>query len=272
MTGQAIELRDSTGRLLATRVTDADGRYAFQAPAAGTYGVRFSDAAWRALRLDWLPTTTGSYYPRVTVPVGGPTVVDFGWRPLVRSSQAGAPVAAYTGPSGLRVETYTDAVTPEEIHRQVLLGLVGVEARTVTIRFGLTESGQTVAGWQGTPGSFSSYAAMVYFGYGSWLDGGDQGLAHEYGHAWAYYYDIIVQQETGFARYLAARGLAGDERIGTAYKWYPAELIAEDYRQLFGSDTAKLAWPLNRDIPPADQVPGLRDWFLDTFMVAPPPA
>ena len=79
-----------------------------------------------------------------------------------------------------------------------------------------------------------------------------------------------MQQEPAFAGYLAARGLTGDARVGTTYQWYPAEMIAEDYRELFGSENAKLAWQLNRDIPAPDDVPGLRDWFLNTFMVAPP--
>ena len=270
MPGQAIELRDASARLIGTRLTDTTGRYAFTVPTAGTYQVRFADDAWRELRLSWVPTTTGSLYPRFTAEVQGATVLDFGWRPMARSTQVLWPIATYTGPSGLRVETYSDAVPPDEIYREVMLGLVGAEAQFVTVRFDLNQNAQTAAGWQGTPGSYSNYAAIVYAGYDFWLDGGDQGLAHEYGHAWSYYYDVIVQQESGFGSYLAARGLAGDPRVGTTYQWYPAEMIAEDYRELFGSENAKLAWQMNRDIPAPDQVPGLRDWFLNAFMVAPP--
>jgi hypothetical protein len=267
---QTINLRSAGGSRLATTSTDANGHYVFTDLATGTYEVAYSDDAWRAVRADWVPTTTGSLYPRVTQQVLAATVVDFGWRPMIRSTQATAPIATYTGPSGLRVETYNDAVPPAEIYREVMLGLVGAEAPSVTVRFDLNQSAQTVAGWQGTPGSYANYRAVVYSGYDFWLDGGDQVLSHEYGHAWSYYYDVIVQQESGFATYLAARGLAGDPRVGTTYPWFPAEMIAEDYRELFGSDNAKLAWQLNREIPPPDQVPGLRDWFLNTFRVAPP--
>jgi hypothetical protein len=270
MAGQAIELRGATGNLIATRLTDAAGGYSFLGLTAGTYQVGFTNDAWRALRLDWVPTTTGTLKARFTSLVQGPTVLDFGWRPMVRSTQIYAPMASYTGPSGLQVEAYNDAVLPEEIYRELMLGLVGTEARLVTVRFDLNQSAQTAAGWQGTPGSYSNYAAVVYAGYDFWLDGGDQGLSHEYGHAWSYYYARIVQQESGFDRYLAARGLTDDPRVGTTYQWYPAEMIAEDYRELFGSENAKLAWQLNRDIPAPDDVPGLRDWFLNTFMVAPP--
>jgi hypothetical protein len=216
-----------------------------------------------------VPTTTGSLVPSVTTSIVEPTIVDFGWRPMVRSTYLYSPIDTYVGPSGLRVETYNDAVAPEEIYREVMLGLVGPEARFITVRFDLSQSAQTAAGWQGAPGTYTSFAAIVYAGYDFWLDGGDRGLSHEYGHAWSYYYDRIVQQESAFQRYLAARGLAGDARVGSEYKWYPAEMIAEDYRELFGSENAKLAWHLNRDIPAPDDVPGLRYWFLTTFTVAP---
>lgn len=270
MAGQAIELRDTSGRLIGSRLSDANGGDAFTGLTAGTsYEVRFGDDAWRALRLDWVPTTTGTLKPRFTTSVQGPTVLDFGWRPMVRSPLLYSPVASYTGPSGLRVETYSDAVAPQEIYNELMLGLVGPEARYITVRFDLDQNAQTAAGWQGAPGSYSNYSAAIYAGLSFWLDAGDQGLAHEYGHAWSYYFDRIVQQEPGFASYLAARGVAGDARVGTEYMWYPAEMIAEDYRELFGSDNAKLAWQMNSDIPAPENVPGLRDWFLNTFMVAP---
>jgi hypothetical protein len=269
MPGQTIELRDGLGRIVGTRVTDANGGYDFGPLTAGTYQVAFGDDAWRALRLDWVPTTTGNLAPRFTTLVLGDTVLDFGWRPMVRSTNVLAPIASFSGPSGLRVETYNDAVPPEEIYRELMLGRVGPEAAFVTVRFDFNQNAQTAAGWQGTPGTYSNYAAIIYAGYDFWLDGGDQGLAHEYGHAWSYYFDRIVQQEAGFARYLAARGLTGDARLGTTYQWYPAEMIAEDYRELFGSENAKLAWQLNREIPAPDDVPGLRDWFINTFMVVP---
>ena len=164
MVAQIIELRGATGNLIATRLTDATGSYAFSGLSAGTYHVQFGYDAWRALRLDWVPTTTGSLNARFTTLVQGPTVLDFGWRPMVRSTQIYAPMATYTGPSGLRIETYNDAVPPEEIYRELMLGLVGTEARFVTVRFDLNQSAQTAAGWQGAPGSYSNYAAVVYAG------------------------------------------------------------------------------------------------------------
>jgi hypothetical protein len=266
LSGHGIVLRASSGTQLATTTSDANGDYIFPGLVDGAYQVASSDSSWRLMRTDWVPTTTGSVFPRASIALLGTAVQDLGWRRLIRSSNVAAPIATYTGASGLRVETYNDAVAPEEIHRELMLGLVGVEAPFVTVRFDLNASAQTVAGWQGVPGSYSNYSAVVYAGYDSWLDGGDQALSHEYGHAWSYYYDVIVQQESNFSSYLTARGLAGDARVGTEYKWYRAEMIAEDYRELFGSPNAKLAWHLNRDIPHPDDVPGLRHWFLTSFV------
>ena len=46
-------------------------------------------------------------------------------------------------------------------------------------------------------------------------------------------------------------------------------MIAEDYRQLFGTPTAAAAPQMNTSIPPANQVPGLRDFLSTTFRQAP---
>jgi hypothetical protein len=269
LSSQTIILRTTGGSTLATTTTDDLGRYGFTGVTDGTYEVAFGDAAWRALRADWVPTTTGSYYPRTIVTVSGGASQDFGWRPIVRSADVTAPIDVYVGPSGLRVETFNDVVPPEVIYDQLMLGLVGAEARFMTIRFDVGTVSSTSAGWQGTPGSFSNFSAVCYGRYAFWLDGGDQILSHEYGHAWSYYYDVIVQQDSTFSTYLAARGLADDPRVGSNYRWLPSEMIAEDYRQLFGSPNARSAWQDNWEIPPADQVPGLRDFFLTTYMQPP---
>ncbi len=265
MAAQLIELRSATGTLISARPTNTSGGYSFPGLTAGTYNVQFGDDAWRAIRRDLVPTTTGTLKPQFTLQVEGPTILDFGWRPIIRSNQIDAPVATYTGPSGLRVETYNDAVPPEAIYTEMMQGMVGPEARFVVIRFDFGTVSSTAAGWQGSPGSFSNYSAASYGTYEFWLDGGDQILSHEYGHAWSYYYDVIVQQDSTFSTYLAARGLAGDPRVGTSYRWMPAEMIAEDYRQLFGSANARSAWQTNQDIPTPDQVPGLREFFLTTY-------
>jgi hypothetical protein len=270
MAGHGLVLRTAAGAWVANAISDANGNYGFSGLSDGTYTVEFSDASWRSIRADWVPTTTGTVFPRFVVALTGGASRDFGWRQIVRSTNVVNPIDTYVGPSGLRVETFNDVVAPETIYAELMRGLVGPEARFVTIRFDFGTVSSTAAGWQGSPGSFSNYSAASYGTYEFWLDGGDQILSHEYGHAWSYYYDVIVQQDSTFATYLAARGLAGDPRVGSSYRWMPAEMIAEDYRQLFGSPNAQSAWQTNQDIPTAPSVAGLREFFLTTFLEPPP--
>ena len=114
-------------------------------------------------------------------------------------------------------------------------------------------------------GVYTSYHATVYVPYVSWLDSGDRTLFHEYGHAWSLYYAHIVQQDPTLSAYLEARGVAGDARVGTSYGWDPKEMIAEDYRQLFGSPNARQGGQINTDLPPAQDVAGLAEFLRDTF-------
>lgn len=46
-------------------------------------------------------------------------------------------------------------------------------------------------------------------------------------------------------------------------------MIAEDYRQLFGTPNAQAMPQANREIPPAASVPGLRDFLANTFRTPP---
>jgi len=105
--------------------------------------------------------------------------------------------------------------------------------------------------------------------YDSWLDNGDEVLFHEYGHAWSLYYAYMVQQDSTFTSYLKARGIYGDSRINTTKPWTDREMIAEDYRQLFASPNAAAYPQANTDIPPASQVPGLKQWLQTTFTQPP---
>jgi hypothetical protein len=72
------------------------------------------------------------------------------------------------------------------------------------------------------------------------------------------------------ARWTSADGsvrLSGDSRLDSTYKWNRAEIIADDYRLLFGSPLAISEAPLhmNRDIPQPSAVAGLRSFLLNTW-------
>ncbi|WP_242342129.1 Ig-like domain-containing protein [Anaeromyxobacter terrae] len=102
------------------------------------------------------------------------------------------------------------------------------------------------------------------------LDGGptsgfsrrpDEVIAHEYGHAWSLYH-LNVTHAGDWSAYLVARGLDADPRLDSVYPTFDRrEDIAEDYRELFGSASAR-GWA-NRMLAHPLTVPGLQQ-FLAT--------
>ncbi len=153
-----------------------------------------------------------------------------------------------------------------EVHDRLLRGaLVDREARYVTVRFDLRQAGSTSSLAVQSNGVYTDYRATSDVTWASWLRG-DGELFHEYGHAWSMYYTHMVQADPSLKAYLEARGLTGDARVGSSYAWMPGEMIAEDYRQLFGTASAQADSQMNRDIPLAKNVAGLKTFLSSTFM------
>jgi hypothetical protein len=99
---QGVYLLNQTGSSqLSYTATDASGNYRFSGLADGVYRVEYAPEQWWARRSEWVPTTTGSIAPRMTVSLAGAATADFGWRRIVRSTDAAAPNSAYSGPTGL---------------------------------------------------------------------------------------------------------------------------------------------------------------------------
>ncbi|MEY2515294.1 MAG: hypothetical protein QOJ89_2652 [bacterium] len=261
------------GTYVTGATTDSSGRYTMAGLQDGDYRVEYAAPSWWALRDNWVPTTTGSLRAVRNVHVAGDTTADFGWRPIVRSTDPDAPISTYTGPSGLKVSSYDDAVTARELYDALALARLGEEASHVEVRFDLNGTSVTAASVAEADGVYSNYTARSFVSYDSWLDSGDRTLTHEYGHAWSLYYAYMVQRDPNLTSYLQARGLAGDTRVGSSYAWSPREMIAEDYRQLFGSANARSGGQINGEIPPAAQVPGLADFLTNAFVTpaSPPP-
>jgi hypothetical protein len=130
----------------------------------------------------------------------------------------------------------------------------------------------------------STYSSGRYTGYKAttWLRGvnssfatrPDETLTHEYGAAWAHYWYFLAHNGS-WASYQRARGtsadgsltLATDPRTDTTSAWATAEIIAEDYRLLFGSAYAinERPTPFNTDIPDPRTLPQLRTFLLTTW-------
>jgi hypothetical protein len=125
-------------------------------------------------------------------------------------------------------------------------------------------------------GSYTGYRATIWLqGVGStFASGPDDILAHEYGHVWSYYLFYLVHNGS-WGQYPSARWtttdgssrLSDDPRTGSSYAWTIAEIIADDYRLLLGSDSAvqQRPWHLNTTIPHPRDVRGLEAHLLGAF-------
>lgn len=282
LAGIEIYLFDSTGRPILHAPTDATGRYQLLGAPAGVYTVHYDSSAWWNIWNDWVPTTTnGSLQPDINIQLtdANPSATaNFGWRPITRSTDVNAPITTMTAPNGLVVSSYDDVVSAQEVYNTIMQStLHGDETKYTNVRFDFGQSNITRASFVKDPvKGYIDYQATVYLTYVSWVTSGDTSLIHEYGHAWSIYYNSIVQQDsTNFTGYIKARGLTGDSRLGTNSAWDVKEMIAEDYRQLFGTPNAVLRPQANSEIPIPSQVPGLKEYLMGDFMnkpATPPPS
>lgn len=262
-----------TGTAIAAAQSDAAGKYSFANLADGQYRVAMSSPSWWSLRDAWVPTTgnTLKHYSQNITLVSTATA-NIGLRQLVHSTDPYAPISSYTAPSGLKVNSYVDVITAEEVYAALSKGALmgGAESQFVTVRFGLYLDGGNMTnagvagGIAGNP--YHDYDAAAHVSYISWLDDGDRTLFHEYGHAWSLYYAYIVQQDPLMTDYQKVRGIYGDTRVNSNYEWQVNEIIAEDYRQLFGSPTSSGDGQINNSIPLAKDVPGLKEYLSGLFM------
>jgi len=268
--GARAYLFSASGAYLANTPADRTGWYRFDGLADGGYQVKYDPGAWSDLWRDWAPSTTGSERPWVVVNLAGSAHVDLGWRPIVRSTDLSAPISTFTAPNGLKIASYNDVVPAERVWDALTAGeLMGAEAPNTTLRFDIGNGDQCTSSTMQVGGVYKQFSVGCTIEYTRWLDSGDQVLFHEYGHAWGLYHAYIVQQDTKLTSYLAARGIdPQDPRLGTSHAWSRHEMLAEDYRQLFGSPNARLRGQENQDIPPAAEVPGLRGFLSTTFMGA----
>jgi hypothetical protein len=149
-------------------------------------------------------------------------------------------------------------------------------APDLTVKVRDDKPSQTVTSVVSSGGVYFDFdATMVLQGVNSsFASRPDFITAHEYGHAWTYRYAFLAQHDD-WGPYLRFRWadaagtvrLATDPRLDTTYSWSRNEIIAEDYRLLFGSTASVAQAPahMNSAIPEPIDVPNLRAFFLDTW-------
>lgn len=264
-------LDNTTNTYVNRAVTDAAGHYQVGDLPDGQYNVQMSAPSWWDVRADWAPTTGNSlkYYAKI-VTLAGSATADMGLRQIVKSTDAAAPISSFKAPSGLTVNSYVDDVTAQEVYTTLAGGglMGGAESPYVTVSFALGGGSSTATGvGTSSTGVYQNYTGNSAVSYLSWLDGGSHTLFHEYGHAWSGYYRYILQQDPAMTEYQKIRGIYGDSRVNSTYGWQIQEIVAEDYRQLFGDAQAMAGdSQINTDIPLAKDVPGLKDYLAGVFI------
>jgi hypothetical protein len=141
-------------------------------------------------------------------------------------------------------------------------------APNLTVRVQDAYASQAVTSATQVDGRYAGFRATLYLkGVNSgFASRPDDVVAHEYGHVWTMYH-FFLSQQGDWGRYLQARGLTNDPRLDTSYTWDRGEIIADDYRLLFGTAAAIEQRPthLNSEISDPRAVAGLRSFFLTSW-------
>jgi hypothetical protein len=177
-------------------------------------------------------------------------------------------------PEGATIQVYSDAVggwTAQRIYDLLApnayqLSLIGP---TLTIRVQGQYASSTSAGAStDASGHYYGYQATIYLAAitgSTFMLAPDAIIAHEYGHAWSLYH-LYITQQGNWSSYLAARGLTGNPNLDTAYMWSKMEILAEDYRLLFGTTAAQNEMTqMNYLIPDARTVAGLKTFLATSW-------
>jgi hypothetical protein len=175
-------------------------------------------------------------------------------------------------PEGVTITVAPDVAgwTPQQVYDLLKpnayeLALLG---SGLTIKVQTVYASQTSTGVSESGGVYSNFRATIYLradGTSGFDYRPDQVLAHEYGHAWTLY-SLYIRHKGDWTPYLQARGLLGDTRLDSTYVWDKAEMIADDYRMLFGTSTAQnqLGY-INSAVADPRTVPGLQDFFVTSW-------
>ncbi len=177
-------------------------------------------------------------------------------------------------PEGATIQIYSDVKgwTAQQIYdllkaNALELGRIGPR---LTVKVQTTYSSSNSVSASRTNGVYGNFRATIYL---KAVDGTvfparpDDVMAHEYGCVWALYH-FYISQQGNWDPWLSARGILGDPRVDSTFSWSKTEMIADDYRMLFGTPAAQSeAAYVNPDVPDPRAVTGLRDFFLNVWAV-----
>jgi hypothetical protein len=173
-------------------------------------------------------------------------------------------------PEGTRIEIDSAGHwTAQQIYSMLQEnGLDSTIGPRLTVKVQDQYASQASASVAGSGGTYTSFSATIYLKgvNSSFSSSPDSTLSHEYGHVWAYYH-LYLTHQGDWSGYLDARGLNGNPKLDSSYAWDRDEIIAEDYRLLFGSQKAISQRPshLNGEIAHPTQVAGLREFLANSW-------
>jgi hypothetical protein len=194
-------------------------------------------------------------------------------------TSSGGSASHLVTPEGVTIDVNTaGSWTAQQIYdllkaNAIQLGRIGP---SLTIKVQDTYASQTATGASQTGSTFTSFSATMYLqGINSaFAMAPDQIMAHEYGHVWSLYH-LYMTMGGDWSSYLSSRWtaadgsttLATDPRLDTTYSWNRKEIIADDYRLLFGSSASIAESPnhMNRYLPQPSNVTGLRNFLLNVW-------
>jgi hypothetical protein len=173
----------------------------------------------------------------------------------------GATIQIYSGSSGWTAQQIYGLLKPNAYQ----LALVGPHL-TIKVQTTYNTFTTTSAGTSG--GVYANFNATMYLNASSnslLLTRPDATIAHEYGAVWSMYHLYLTAQGS-WTPWLQARGLVGDPRLDSSDVWSKGEMIADDYRMLFGTQAAQSEMGyVNPDVPDPRTVAGLKDFFVNVW-------
>lgn len=175
-------------------------------------------------------------------------------------------------PEGVTIQVYSDVsdwTAPQiaDLLRANALELASIGPR-LTVKVQTTYASSNSVSVSQTNGVYSNFRATIYLKAAAgtvFPARPDDVMAHEYGCVWALYH-LYYSHRGDWSPWLSARGILGDPRVDSTFSWSRNEMIADDYRMLFGTAAAQnQAAYINPDVPDPRSVSGLRDFFLNVW-------
>jgi hypothetical protein len=189
------------------------------------------------------------------------------------SNQSSTGAQTLVTPEGVTINVASTVTnwTPQQIYDLLKpnayeLSLVGPDL-TINVQTQVVTQTTTSVSWTGDPAVYSGYRATIWLNAGgsAFSAAPDATIAHEYGAAWTEYH-LYLTQGDDWDPYLTERGLFGNPLLDSNTNWSRNELIADDYRMLFGTQAAQseMAY-INNQIPDPRTVWGLKNWFTTVW-------